>query len=217
MTKQMQECDREQPAETVAMRGFRDGDAHCASHIPQESLHPLHRLHSTTPPCRALTPLFVFHSSVFVTVGNQTGWARAYRHHCPPSRRFRGRHRGDGGSVAVLRRQIGEAWRGCSSRPASLWVLFALAIFTLRLVPRRAAIVLVLVGSVAVGGAAMAGPPNTSTDSARYAWDGIVQSAGISPYDHVPADPALDDLRPEWLFPAGADADGEPRAPACAS
>jgi hypothetical protein len=51
----------------------------------------------------------------------------------------------------------------------------------------------------------MAGPPNTSTDSARYAWDGIVQAAGISPYEYAPADPALRDLRPEWLFPAACD------------
>lgn len=84
---------------------------------------------------------------------------------------------------------------------AALWVVFALAIIALRTVPVRAAIVLVLAGSVAIGGAAMFGPPNTSTDSARYAWDGIVQNAGISPYAYVPADPALTDLRPAWLFP----------------
>ncbi|MBC7589473.1 MAG: DUF2029 domain-containing protein [Salinibacterium sp.] len=93
---------------------------------------------------------------------------------------------------------------------AGLWVLFGLSILTLRKVRTRAAIVLVIIGSVAIGGAAMAGPPNTSTDSARYAWDGIVQNAGISPYDHVPADPALTNLRPEWLFPIPVvKADGE--------
>lgn len=85
---------------------------------------------------------------------------------------------------------------------AGLWIVFAVSILSLRAVRTRAAIVLVVVGSVAVGGAAMAGPPNTSTDSARYAWDGIVQNAGISPYDFVPADPALAELRPDWLFPA---------------
>ena len=83
-----------------------------------------------------------------------------------------------------------------------LWIVFAVSILSLRAVRTRAVIVLVLVGSVAIGGAAMAGPPNTSTDSARYAWDGIVQNAGISPYDYVPADPALAGLRTEWLFPA---------------
>ncbi|MBG6238741.1 hypothetical protein IWX78_001713 [Mycetocola sp. CAN_C7] len=92
----------------------------------------------------------------------------------------------------------------------ALWALFALAVVALRRVPVRAATVLVLIGSVAVGAAALAGPPNTSTDSARYAWDGIVQNAGVSPYDYVPADPVLEDLRPDWLFPAPTvDAGGE--------
>jgi alpha-1,2-mannosyltransferase len=85
---------------------------------------------------------------------------------------------------------------------AALWVLFALAILALRGVPARAVVALVLAGSAAIGGAALLGPPNTSTDSARYAWDGIVQNAGISPYDYVPADPALEHLRTDWLFPA---------------
>ena len=84
---------------------------------------------------------------------------------------------------------------------AGLWLLFAAAVFALRKVPAKAAVVLILSGSVVLGGAAMAGPPNTSTDSARYAWDGIVQDAGISPYAHVPVDDALAALRPEWLFP----------------
>jgi hypothetical protein len=83
-----------------------------------------------------------------------------------------------------------------------LWVLFALSVFALRRVPLRAAVALVIAGSVAIGGAALAGPPNTSTDSARYAWDGIVQNAGVSPYEYVPADPALRELRTDWLFPA---------------
>jgi alpha-1,2-mannosyltransferase len=84
---------------------------------------------------------------------------------------------------------------------AALWVVFALAILALHRVPARAVVALVMAGSVAIGGAALLGPPNTSTDSARYAWDGIVANAGISPYDYVPADPALDDLREDWLFP----------------
>ena len=85
---------------------------------------------------------------------------------------------------------------------AGAWALFALAFFALRRVKLRAAVVIILVGSALIGGAAMAGPPNTSTDSARYAWDGIVQSHGISPYKYVPVDDALASLRPDWLFPA---------------
>jgi len=88
---------------------------------------------------------------------------------------------------------------------AGLWLVFGAAVFALRMVPVKAAVVLIAIGSVLIGGAAMAGPPNTSTDSARYAWDGIVQNAGISPYTYVPTDPALENLRTDWLFPPVVD------------
>jgi alpha-1,2-mannosyltransferase len=84
---------------------------------------------------------------------------------------------------------------------AALWVLFVAAFVLLRRLPLKTAVVLIIVGSVALGGAAMAGPPNTSTDSARYAWDGIVQNAGISPYKYGATSAKLESLRPEWLFP----------------
>jgi alpha-1,2-mannosyltransferase len=87
---------------------------------------------------------------------------------------------------------------------ALLWALFALSILALRHVRASAVAALVLIGSVAIGGAALLGPPNTSTDSARYAWDGIVQNAGVSPYEYVPADARLEHLRPDWLFPPSA-------------
>ena len=83
----------------------------------------------------------------------------------------------------------------------TLWLLFVLAVIAIRTVPLRPAMALVIVGSVLLGGAAMAGPPNTSTDSARYAWDGIVQDAGVSPYRYVPVADALAGIRPDWLFP----------------
>jgi hypothetical protein len=81
------------------------------------------------------------------------------------------------------------------------WLLAGAAFLALLRVRGRAAIVLVLAGSAALGVAALAGPPNLSTDSARYAWDGIVQDAGLSPYAHVPAADALDPYRVPWLFP----------------
>ena len=82
-----------------------------------------------------------------------------------------------------------------------VWALFAGAVLLLRTAPVRSAVVVIVAGSLAIGGAAMIGPPTTSTDSARYAWDGIVQDAGISPYAYTPADAALASLRPDWLFP----------------
>ncbi|WP_375405636.1 glycosyltransferase 87 family protein [uncultured Amnibacterium sp.] len=86
------------------------------------------------------------------------------------------------------------------------WTLFAAAVLLLLRVPRRAAPAVVLLGTVLLGAAGASGPPNISTDSARYNWDGIVQDAGVSPYRFVPADAALAPLRPAWLFPAGATA-----------
>ena len=92
----------------------------------------------------------------------------------------------------------------------ALWLLFGLAYWLLRRVRGKAVVALILAGSTLIGGAAMVGPPNTSTDSARYAWDGIVQNNGISPYAFTPADDRLDSLRPDWLFPASqTTADGQ--------
>ncbi len=80
------------------------------------------------------------------------------------------------------------------------WTVFVPAALVARRIPARHAAAVVLLGSLLVGAAAIAAPPATSNDSARYAWDGIVQKAGISPYAHVPADEALRPLRPAWLF-----------------
>ncbi|WP_423922958.1 glycosyltransferase family 87 protein [Frigoribacterium sp. 2-23] len=88
---------------------------------------------------------------------------------------------------------------------AICWALFALAVLLLRFVPTRAVAALVLIGSTAIGGAALLGPPNTSTDPARYAWDGIVQTQGVSPYEYTPDAGQLRDLRPDWIFPPAAD------------
>ncbi|GGY16943.1 glycosyltransferase 87 family protein [Streptomyces tanashiensis] len=84
---------------------------------------------------------------------------------------------------------------------AGCWVLFAAAVVALRRVPARAVVSLVLAGAVAVTATGLVAAPRTSTDSYRYAWDGRVQAAGISPYDHTPEDPALARLRDGWLFP----------------
>ncbi|MFB2581580.1 glycosyltransferase family 87 protein [Herbiconiux sp. P15] len=83
---------------------------------------------------------------------------------------------------------------------ALAWVLLAVAFVLLRRVPRAHVLPLLISGSLVIGGAALLGPPNTSTDSARYAWDGIVAGAGLSPYDHVPVADELADLRVPWLI-----------------
>lgn len=93
------------------------------------------------------------------------------------------------------------------------WTVFVVAVLALRFVPPRWMTWLVVGGGLVVGLAALAGPPNTSTDSARYAWDGIVQHAGVSPYAHTPQSEALAGLRPEWLFPDKVDGTCEPLKP----
>ncbi|MFE2880043.1 glycosyltransferase 87 family protein [Streptomyces roseus] len=93
---------------------------------------------------------------------------------------------------------------GLSWRYAACWALFAVALLALRRVPGRLVVPLVLAGAFAVAATGLVAQPRTSTDSYRYAWDGRVQAAGISPYDHTPQDPALARLRDPWLFPSGA-------------
>ncbi|MEU8840465.1 glycosyltransferase 87 family protein [Streptomyces roseus] len=93
---------------------------------------------------------------------------------------------------------------GLSWRYAACWALFAVALLALRRVPGRLVVPLVLAGAFAVAATGLVAEPRTSTDSYRYAWDGRVQAAGVSPYDHAPQDPALARLRDPWLFPTGA-------------
>ncbi|MCB5170359.1 glycosyltransferase 87 family protein [Streptomyces bambusae] len=96
---------------------------------------------------------------------------------------------------------------GLSWLYAACWVLFAAAVWSLRRAPARHAATLVLAGGLAVALTGLVAPPRTSTDSYRYAWDGRVQAAGISPYDHAPADTALLPYRDTWLFPTGTACD----------
>ncbi|MFI7112554.1 glycosyltransferase 87 family protein [Nonomuraea sp. NPDC050227] len=86
------------------------------------------------------------------------------------------------------------------------WALCAAALWQAARLPERRAAVLVLAGGITLAATGLAAPPSSSTDSFRYAWDGRVQAAGVSPYDHPPADPALVRLRDDWLFPAACDA-----------
>nr|WP_236714634.1 glycosyltransferase 87 family protein [Nonomuraea pusilla] len=88
---------------------------------------------------------------------------------------------------------------------AAAWALFAVALAALRGVPSPVAGRLVLAGGLAAVATGLLAPPATSTDSFRYAWDGRVQSAGLSPYDRPPSDPALAGLRDGWLFPGCAE------------
>ncbi|MFJ2563234.1 glycosyltransferase 87 family protein [Streptomyces sp. NPDC088770] len=110
--------------------------------------------------------------------------------------------------VAVVAATV--RWGGDLGHPAALlywyaaaWVLFAVAAWMVRRVPVRTAVVLILAGGIALCVAALSTPPRTSDDMYRYAWDGRVQAAGISPYAYPPDASQLARLRDPWLFPAG--------------
>jgi hypothetical protein len=60
---------------------------------------------------------------------------------------------------------------------------------------------LVLAVAAAMRLAVLAAPPFLSSDLYRYIWDGRVQLAGVNPYRHVPADPALAGLRDAAIYP----------------
>jgi len=76
----------------------------------------------------------------------------------------------------VLRDEPGDAR---VSRPALAFILVVAAILRAMLVPIDP----------------------VSTDINRYIWDGRVQAAGINPYLYVPADPALESLRDDDIYP----------------
>jgi len=64
----------------------------------------------------------------------------------------------------------------------------------------RIALAVVLVLALAMRLSLVGEEPFLSSDLYRYIWDGRVQAAGINPYLHVPADPALAPLRDLKIF-----------------
>ena len=88
----------------------------------------------------------------------------------------------------------------------ALWALAsAVTVACLLRLPRRRAVALLLVGAVVVRLAAFSDKAPLSDDLYRYAWDGVVQSEGISPYRYVPEAPQLAYLRDvpgmDWIWP----------------
>ncbi len=83
---------------------------------------------------------------------------------------------------------------------AGAWIAFGCAAWLLRKVTLRLAAGLILAGGIAVQAVALAGPPQNSSDSYRYIWDGRVQAAGIDPYLYAPADAGVAALRNDFLW-----------------
>lgn len=83
------------------------------------------------------------------------------------------------------------------------WAAYAVAVLCVLRLPRRLAIGLLLVLAIAVRLAAIAPKAPLSDDLYRYAWDGVVQTAGIDPYRYPPAATELTRLHDPWLWPPG--------------
>jgi hypothetical protein len=83
------------------------------------------------------------------------------------------------------------------------WVAFGLAAWSVRGVPERAAVRLIVTGGVLLQAWGTLFTPRLSDDVYRYAWDGRVGNHGVDPYAYVPNAPQLSGLRVPWLFPQG--------------
>ena len=83
---------------------------------------------------------------------------------------------------------------------AGAWLAFLAAAWLLRKVPKRTAVVLILLGGIGLQAVAVSVPRAYSNDLYRYMWDGRVQAAGIDPYQYVPTASQLTGLRNEFLF-----------------
>ena len=102
--------------------------------------------------------------------------------------------------LLALRYQRGEDLGGLVAAVAAQGVAYFVAAFWVAS-RRPASLPLILVFAALLRLPLLASPPYLSDDVYRYVWDGRVQAAGINPYRHVPAAPALERLRDEVIYP----------------
>jgi hypothetical protein len=82
-----------------------------------------------------------------------------------------------------------------------VWVI---GVFCALHLPRRPALVLILLVAVVLRCGALENAPRLSNDVNRYGWDARVQLAGIDPYRYPPRAKELRYLRETWTFPTRA-------------
>jgi Glycosyltransferase family 87 len=99
---------------------------------------------------------------------------------------------------------LGQRW-GMLARLAVWALAWAVGVAAAFRLPARLSVGAVIAVGLVLRAASLAGPPATSDDLYRYAWDGRVQAAGVDPYRHPPGSSALSPLREPWLWP---DAEG---------
>ena len=101
--------------------------------------------------------------------------------------------------IALARQLVREyghfeiGFSGVSGWSAILYIAACLVILTQPV--NRWTLPLIFTVAIVCRAIALVPAPFLSTDIYRYAWDGVVQHAGISPYRYVPGDPALNFLR----------------------
>ncbi len=98
------------------------------------------------------------------------------------------------GDIGSMDRGRTVAYVGFSAG-AGLCYAAAVLLTQARALPLRPALLTVLAMAAIMRVLTLTSPPLLSTDLYRYVWDGRVQAAGINPYIHLPADPALAALR----------------------
>jgi len=67
-------------------------------------------------------------------------------------------------------------------------------------VPPRIALLVIVIGAIAMRVPPLFDYPFLSTDVFRYIWDGRVQGAGINPYRYIPIAPELSFLRDDFIY-----------------
>lgn len=107
------------------------------------------------------------------------------------------------GLLALTRQLVVEfhhftiGFSGVAGWSLTLFALAASTVLTCR--PNRLTLLLILAFGAGFRLVTLSPAPFLSSDIYRYAWDGVVQHAHISPYRYVPGDPALSFLRqPHW-------------------
>src|SRR5262245_51327152 len=94
--------------------------------------------------------------------------------------------------------------QGVVFAPCAFWI------WRRRTLPSSRAVLVFVLGLAALMRALILFAPPHSTDIYRYVWDGRVQAVGINPYRYIPADPALQALRDQAIYPGINRADYAP-------
>jgi len=80
-------------------------------------------------------------------------------------------------------------------------IYFAACWIAWRARPSRSTLLIVVAFAALFRISILFAPPLLSDDVYRYVWDGRVQAAGINPYQYIPADPKLEGLRDQAIYP----------------